>query len=29
VLADGRLIFSKQSQGRFPESEEILALLGA
>ena len=27
VIADGRLIFSKQQQGRFPESGEILAAL--
>jgi selT/selW/selH-like putative selenoprotein len=25
VLADGRLLFSKQSEGRFPEEDEILA----
>ncbi len=28
VLADGRMIFSKQSEGRFPEHDEILAQLG-
>ncbi len=28
VLADGQLIFSKQSAGRFPERDEILAQLG-
>jgi len=27
VLADGRLLFSKQREGRFPEHEEVLALL--
>jgi hypothetical protein len=27
VLADGRLLFSKQREGRFPEEEEILAAL--
>jgi len=27
VVADGRLVFSKQSEGRFPEHEEILATL--
>ena len=27
VLADGELLFSKQRQGRFPEEEEILALV--
>ncbi len=27
VLADGRLIFSKQSEGRFPEHDEILSQL--
>jgi predicted Rdx family selenoprotein len=25
VVADGRLVFSKQREGRFPEEEEILA----
>jgi hypothetical protein len=29
VVADGELLFSKQREGRFPEEEEILALLGA
>jgi predicted Rdx family selenoprotein len=29
VLADGRPIFSKQREGRFPEHDEILALLGS
>ena len=28
VLADGELVFSKQQQGRFPEEDEILALVG-
>jgi hypothetical protein len=27
VLADGRLIFSKQDAGRFPEHSEIVSLL--
>jgi len=27
VLADGELVFSKQREGRFPESAEILAAL--
>ena len=27
VLADGRLVFSKQQVGRFPEEDEILELL--
>ena len=27
VLADGELVFSKQQQGRFPEEDEILALV--
>lgn len=27
VLADGKLIFSKQQEGRFPEHSEIRALL--
>jgi predicted Rdx family selenoprotein len=27
VLADGKLVFSKQREGRFPEEDEILALL--
>jgi len=27
VLADGRLLFSKQREGRFPEHDEVLALL--
>lgn len=29
VLADGRLIFSKQSEGRFPEHDEILSRLAS
>ena len=29
VLADGRLIFSKQAEGRFPEPDEILKELAA
>jgi predicted Rdx family selenoprotein len=28
VLADGELVFSKQSEGRFPDAAEIRALLG-
>ena len=28
VVADGSLVFSKQRQGRFPEEEEVVALLG-
>lgn len=27
VLADGELAFSKQREGRFPEEDEILAIL--
>jgi len=27
VLADGRLVFSKQQQGRFPEVDEIISAL--
>ena len=27
VVADGELVFSKQAAGRFPEEDEILALL--
>ena len=27
VLADGRLVFSKQQVGRFPDLDEILAAL--
>jgi hypothetical protein len=27
VLADGRLVFSKQAEGRFPEPAEILGTL--
>jgi hypothetical protein len=27
VLADGRLVFSKQEAGRFPETDEILSAL--
>ena len=29
VLSDGKLVFSKQREGRFPEEEEILALLAS
>ena len=28
VLADGKLVFSKQDEGRFPDSAEIRGLLG-
>jgi hypothetical protein len=27
VLADGRLVFSKQSEGRWPDDGEVLGLL--
>jgi predicted Rdx family selenoprotein len=27
VLADGKLIFSKQKEGRFPEVDEIISAL--
>lgn len=27
VLADGKLIFSKQREGRFPDEDEIAALV--
>ncbi|HMI21589.1 MAG TPA: Rdx family protein [Gaiellaceae bacterium] len=27
VIADGRLVFSKQAEGRFPEHDEILSAL--
>ncbi len=27
VLSDGKLVFSKQEQGRFPEEDEILDLV--
>ncbi len=29
VLADGELVFSKQREGRFPEEDEVLALLAS
>jgi len=29
VLADGDLVFSKQREGRFPEEDEILDMLGS
>jgi len=29
VFADGRLLFSKQAEGRYPEADEIAALLGS
>ena len=28
VVADGSLLFSKQNEGRYPDNDEILALLG-
>jgi predicted Rdx family selenoprotein len=28
VVADGRLIFSKQREGRWPENDEIIRALG-
>lgn len=27
VLSDGKLVFSKEREGRFPEEDEILGLL--
>jgi predicted Rdx family selenoprotein len=27
VVADGRVVFSKQQEGRFPETEEIIQAL--
>jgi hypothetical protein len=27
VLSDGELVFSKQREGRYPEEDEVLALL--
>jgi predicted Rdx family selenoprotein len=27
VLADGRLLFSKQQEGRFPDADELVAAL--
>ena len=29
VVSDSSLVFSKQQQGRFPEEDEILALLSS
>jgi len=29
VIADGRLLFSKQREGRFPEADEIRRLLAS
>jgi hypothetical protein len=29
VVANGQLLFSKQREGRFPEEDEILTLLGS
>ena len=28
VVADGSLVFSKQREGRFPEDDEVVTLLG-
>ena len=28
VVADGNLVFSKQREGRFPEDDEVVTLLG-
>jgi predicted Rdx family selenoprotein len=28
VVADGALVFSKQQEGRFPEEDEVLRLVG-
>lgn len=28
VLSEGRMVFSKQAEGRFPDPDEILAQLG-
>jgi hypothetical protein len=28
VVADGKLVFSKQNEGRFPEEDEVLARRG-
>ena len=28
VIADGSVVFSKQREGRFPEDDEVVALLG-
>ena len=28
VVADGRLLFSKEREGRFPDEDEIVAQLG-
>jgi predicted Rdx family selenoprotein len=28
VVADGRLVFSKQREGRWPETDEIIQALG-
>ena len=28
VLSDGELLFSKKEQGRFPDEDEIVALVG-
>jgi predicted Rdx family selenoprotein len=29
VISDGELVFSKQREGRFPEEDEVLALLAS
>jgi predicted Rdx family selenoprotein len=28
IVADGRLVFSKQREGRWPETDEIIQALG-
>jgi len=29
ITVDGRLVFSKRKEGRFPDTDEVLALLPA
>jgi hypothetical protein len=29
VVADGKLVFSKQAEGRFPEEDEIVGMLAS
>jgi Rdx family len=29
VISDGKLVFSKQREGRFPEEDEVLGLLAS
>ena len=29
VISDGKLVFSKQREGRFPEDDEVLGLLAS